>query len=100
MTEDHDFPVDLPADPDGGTGALRWTSGILIATTLALAVLNASAIASWSHDLPPSPGTAKVMAIADAWQDKTARLGFDRPHAKLHKVWKRAQSSQWPKPPL
>lgn len=96
MTDSHDFPVDLPADPDGGEGALRWTAGILTIATLALALLNAEAIAGWTHDLPPSPGTARVMTAADAWHDATGRLGFGAAHAGLHQLWKRAQASRWP----
>ena len=98
MTDSHDFPVDLPADPDGGAGALRWTARILTLTTAALALLNAAAIADWTHELSPSPGTAKLMAAADAWQGATARFGFDQPHAKLHHAWKHAESTRWQGP--
>ena len=93
MTDSHDFPVDLPGDLDCGEGALRWTARLLTVTTFALALLNADAIASWTNELPPSPTTARVMAVADSWNDATARLGLNRPHAELHRLWKRAQSA-------
>ena len=96
MNDDHDFPVELTPDPDGGAGALRWTAGVLALTALALAMLNAGSIANWSHELSPSPGTAKVMAAADAWQGATVRFGLDAPHAGMHRVWKRAESMRWP----
>lgn len=98
MTDSHDFPVDLSPDPDGGAGALRWTSGVLALTTVALALLNAGAIAGWAEELRPSPTTAKVMAAADAWKGVTARLGLDTPHARLHHSWKRAEAMRWPTP--
>lgn len=96
MTDSHDFPVDLAPDPDIGAGALRWTASVLAFVTLALALLNAGAIANWSHELAPSPATAKLMAAADAWQGATARFGLDTPHAALHQGWKHAQSARWP----
>ncbi|MCW3848864.1 hypothetical protein OF829_16630 [Sphingomonas sp. LB-2] len=95
MTDGEDFPVELSADPDGGAGALRWTVLVLAITTLALALLNAEAIANWSHELSPSPGTAHVMAAADAWKDTTVRIGADTPHARLHRAWKRAEAMRW-----
>ena len=96
MTDNHDFPTDFAAGPAGEAGALRWTSAVLALTALALAVLNAGAIAGWAEDLPASPGTARVMAAADAWQTETAQLGLDAAHAGLHSGWKRAQAMPWP----
>ena len=55
MADEDDFPVKLTPDSDGGASALRWTSGVLALTALALALLNAGAIANWSQELAPGP---------------------------------------------
>lgn len=100
MANEDDFPVKLTSDADCGAGALRWTGGVLALTTLALALLNAGAIANWSQELAPGPHTAKIMAAAETWKNATVRLGLDRPHASLHGEWKRAQSTRWPGEPV
>ena len=95
MPNDHDFPVALAPDPDGGAGALCWTAGILVITTLALALLNAGAIANWAQELPASPATAKLVGAAEAWQGTTTALGLETPHATLHGAWRQAESARW-----
>jgi hypothetical protein len=91
-----DFPTELPGEPEGGAGALRWTCGLLAITAIALALFNADAIAAWTEDLSPGPGTARIVTAAEAWQAATARLGLGAPHTSLHHVWKRAESMHWP----
>jgi len=95
MTDSHDFPADFPADPDGGPEPLRWTSGVIALTALALAVLNTEAIVSWTQELPAGPSTAKVMTAADAWHAGTAELGLNIPREKLHRTWKQAETMRW-----
>ncbi|MBO9713296.1 hypothetical protein [Sphingomonas sp.] len=95
MIDAEDFPTELPADPDGGASAMRWTTGVIGLATAALALLNAGAIASWSEDLSPSPGTAKVMTAADGWQAAMTGLRLDAPHGELHRAWKQAESARW-----
>jgi hypothetical protein len=95
MIESHDFPARFPAEPERGADPLRWTIGILAPTALALALLNAAAIADWTAELPADPRTAKVMAAADAWNATTAELGLDTPRKHLHRTWKRAEAMRW-----
>ena len=95
MIDSHEFPTELPADPEGGAGALRWTAGVIALTAFALALFNAEVIADWTQDLSPGPRTARVMTAADGWKAATARLGLDAPHAGLHRVWKRAEALAW-----
>jgi hypothetical protein len=96
MTSSPDFPAEFQADRDGGGEALRWTVGVIVPTAFALALLNAEAIASWTHDLPASPRTAKLMTAADAWHARTAALALHAPRNVLHRAWKRAEATGWP----
>jgi hypothetical protein len=96
MTDSDNFPARFPAEPGIGAEPLRWTVGILAPTALALAMLNAEAIANWVAELPAEPGTAKALAAADAWNARTAELGLDAPRKHLHRAWKRAEAMEWP----
>jgi hypothetical protein len=91
----HDFPADFPGEPEGGADPLRWTIAILVLTALALAALNAEAIANWTEELPADPRTAEALAAADAWNARTTELGLDAPQKALHRAWKRAQAVRW-----
>ena len=95
MSDAREFPTQLADDPDGGAGALGWTTGVIALTAAALALFNAGSIATWAEDLDPGPATIKVVTVADAWQDATARLGLGAAHADLHRAWTRAQSAHW-----
>ena len=95
MIESHEFPTEFPADPPGAD-ALRWTIGVLAPAALGLALLNAEAIASWTHELPASPRAATAMTVADAWQARTRALGLDAPRNAFQRTWKRAQAMRWP----
>ena len=96
MTESDDFPARFADDPASGSDPLCWTIAILAPTALALALLNAEAIASWSAELPADPRTAEVLAAADAWNARTAELGLDAPRKQLHRAWRRAEALRWP----
>jgi len=96
MTDTREFPAEFPADPERDAAALRWTIGVIGPSALALALLNAAAIADWTNGLPVAPSTAKVMTAAEAWNAGTGELGLDAPRAGLHRAWQRAQAMQWP----
>jgi len=91
---DH-FPADFPPDPEGTPDPLRWTTRVIALTALALALLNAAALASWIQDLPAAPSTARAMAAADAWHAGTTKLGLDAPRNQLHSAWQKAEAARW-----
>lgn len=99
MIDSRDFPTELPGDPDGGAGALRWTSGVIALAAFALALLNPDAIAIWTQELTPGPRTAPLVAAADAWKAATNRIGLDAPHAGLHRAWRDGEAARWPGAP-
>jgi hypothetical protein len=96
MIESHEFPAEFPADPAGGTDALRWTTTIIALTALALALLNPEAIVAWTRELPAAPSTVHAMTAADAWHAGSAGLGLDAPRTALHRAWQRAEAARWP----
>jgi hypothetical protein len=96
MTNSHDFPAEFPPHPDHDARPLRWAIEIIVLTALALAVLNAEAIANWTQELPAGPRTAKALTAADAWNARTAELGLDAPQKALHRAWKSAKAMRWP----
>ena len=95
MTNSHDFPAEFAPEPEKDAEPLRWTIGILVPTALALAALNAGAIANWTQELPAGPSTAKALAVADAWHAGTAELGLDAPQKALHRTWKQVEAMRW-----
>ena len=90
-----DFPAEFPPDPEGTPDPLRWTSRVIALATLALALLNAAALASWIEDLPAAPSTARAIAAAEAWQAGTTQLGLDAPRTALRNAWQRAEAARW-----
>ncbi|HEY6816149.1 MAG TPA: hypothetical protein VI168_11460 [Croceibacterium sp.] len=96
MTDSHDFPAEFPADPAGSGDALVWTAGVIVASALALALFNASAIANWTQDLPAGPRTARAIATAEAWNAETTEIGLDAPYQRVRHAWKRAKATPWP----
>jgi hypothetical protein len=71
-------PIDL-ADEASPTlqNGWRWTWGVLISSSLALALFNSHAIANWADQLPPNDLTAPIVMAADAWHDQAGRLGLN-----------------------
>lgn len=90
------FPVDLPGRLIGQEHALGWTGTILAIATLSLAVTNAVSIDSWSADLPPSAGVARIVDNADRWRAAMDRAGLGTPRATLHRAWKHLEEARWP----
>lgn len=94
MVEEQDFPTALADEADAAP--LRWTAGVVALTALALALFNAGAIAAWTEDLVPGPGTTRAVIAAEHWKDTTARIGLGTPYTALHHLWKRSESARWP----
>lgn len=94
VRDSYEFPTDL-ADEGDPKGALRWTFGVVAASAALLALTNAAAISSWASGFEPGPVTERLSRAADGWESATADLGLGTPHARLHKMWKRAELARW-----
>jgi hypothetical protein len=97
VRDSYEFPADLAEDAgdDSGAGALRWTASVVALTAALLALFNAQAIRGWAEELPPGPGTIRVVAAAEAWDDTTRALGLGAGHARMRKAWKHVESARW-----
>ena len=80
-------PVDLPDPAEPLPAPLRWTSEVIVAATLVLALFNAAAIRSWSYQLDTNAFTARVVTAAEAWYDVADSVGLNRPVAATHAGW-------------
>lgn len=71
-------PIDLAQEHDATLqDGWRWAWGVLISSSLALALFNSHAIANWADQLPPNDFTAPIVMAADAWHDKAGQLGLN-----------------------
>jgi hypothetical protein len=95
MGDPHDFPTDLGDDGETPRQAMRWTASIVAMSTLGLALLNPGAIDDWVNDLPPTPLTLRLTAIADAYMESAIGTGLGAGHARLHSAWKTAERTDW-----
>lgn len=93
LADSYEFPTDLPADVDGGAGALRWTAGVVVLATVLLALTNAQSIRSWTEELPPGPRVLQLVEAANGWEAGTAGLGW--PRARLHRLWRGMEEVRW-----
>ena len=75
--------------------ARRWTTRIIIITTLMLAALNSASIQTWATTLPPDWGSQTVDDLAVVWTQRLAQLGLDRPRAAVHDAYEGAKQAQW-----
>jgi hypothetical protein len=96
MSAAQQFPVDLPGRLIGQENALGWTGIVLGIATLSLALTNAVSIDSWSADLPPSAGVARIVDNADRWRAAMDGAGLGTPRATLHRAWKQLEEAGWP----
>lgn len=90
-------PVDLAADPalDEGNG-LRWTSGVLVLTSVLLIAFNSFAIDKWAKELPISETSARVKMAADGLHGTLHALHLDAPLETGRSAWRWAMALRWP----
>jgi len=80
-------PVDLPEPPEPLPAPLRWTTEVIVAATLVLALFNATAIRGWSYQLDANAFTASLVTVAEHWYAATDSVGLNRPVATTHAGW-------------
>jgi hypothetical protein len=94
VRDSYEFPTDL-ADEGDPRAAFRWTAGVVATSAGLLALTNAAAISSWAAEFAPGPVTVHVVQAADGWEAATASVGLGTPHARMHRLWKRAEQARW-----
>lgn len=97
VADSYEFPTDLPADANGGAGALRWTATIIVLATGLLALTNAQSIRSWTEELPLGPRVLQLVAAANDWEAVTSGPGGAR--ARLHRIWRGMAEARWTSQP-
>jgi hypothetical protein len=80
-------PVDLPEPQIPPPHPLRWATTVIVVAALVLTLSNAHAIRGWTYQLPPSPGSARAIVLAEGWYDAVGRLGLNWPVETLHDGW-------------
>jgi hypothetical protein len=68
---------------------------VIATTAAALALTNAGAVSGWAASFDPQPAVIALVHAADGWDEATARLGLGAPHARMHRLWKRAEQARW-----
>lgn len=69
----------------------RWSSRAIAVAGLFLLVFNTHALKSWAASLPPDWTGVTLRVLSDAWSQRLAELGLERPRAVLHETY------TWPK---
>jgi hypothetical protein len=92
---DHDTPPAEDAARADGRTAVRWTGAVMIAATLALALVNAESARNWSEGFPPSPAGHALRLGCERWADLTQKLGLQRPRALAQTGWKALHDLKW-----
>ena len=69
----------------------RWTSRAIAVAALFLVTFNTHALQSWAASLPPDWTGETLRVLSDAWSQRLAELGLDRPRSILHDIY------SWPK---
>jgi hypothetical protein len=92
----HGFEPEEPARDDLEARRARgWTVRTVIVAALALALLNAHALQSWTTTLPPEWGGQTLRTLADAWYGRTTAAGLDRPRAAVHDAFEAKKTLVW-----
>lgn len=92
MADQFDSPVDVEAEDDARPGLAQLAVAVALAV-VALALMNAHALAAWADGLTPSARTAPVVALSHDLADATRSL--DGPRAALKAGWDRAKAARW-----
>jgi len=88
-------PVDLPEPAVKLPHPLLWTSQVIAVATLFLLLFNAHALRGWSYQLPPNDYSARVVTLAEAWYDLTAKVGLNQPVEAMHARWQAARDARF-----
>ena len=92
--EDTLSPIDLPGEAGEGKG-LRWTTIVVVAATLTLMPLNATALRGWAYELEPTPLNAWIVSLAEGWYDLMSSFGATAPVETMHGWWQGLQALEF-----
>jgi hypothetical protein len=88
-------PVDLDDETDESEGDLLWSTATIVIAALILLLTNAVSLSDWVEDMPPSQIQSQAAEVAAKWRDTTDQLGLAAPRARLHDLWKRAETARF-----
>jgi hypothetical protein len=88
-------PVDLPEPLEAAPNPLRWTSQVILAAALTLALLNAHALRGWTYQLPANAWSARAISAAESWYKTVDRVGLNQPVETMRAGW---QALKAPRP--
>jgi hypothetical protein len=95
----------MTADPDAEPpppSGVAWTTAVIAIAAVALLLINAPSVRSWTAQLPPGEAALEARDLADRWAAATARLGLNAPRAALAGAWDRLLAARFggtPPPP-
>ncbi len=84
-------PQREPPPPEGEA----WTSAVIAIAAVALLLVNARSVRSWTAQLPPGEAALAARDLADRWGTATARLGLDAPRAALAGAWEKLLAARF-----
>lgn len=89
--EDTLSPVDLPPSDAPLPDPLQWTTTVIAAATLFLALFNAHALRGWAYALDSNAVSERVVTASERWYDITAAVGLNRPVETMRADWQKVK---------
>jgi hypothetical protein len=97
MANPFDSPVDIAVEtPEIALPGLQQMAVAVGVAILALLLVNAHALASWTGGLEPGANSARMDAAARGLAEQTAARGLDGPRAAIKQSWDRLKAADWP----
>jgi hypothetical protein len=91
------FPPDEPpGEAELAARDLRWTSRVILVTTVVLLIFNIAAVQNWARQQAPGWGSATVRELADVWDARMALLGADQPRQGLREAYEAFRDARFP----
>ena len=90
------FPPGEPPDDEGMAARdRRWTSRVIVVTTVFLLIFNPASVQNWSRQQAPGWVTTTVHRLADVWSEQIAQLGADQPRQAVRDSYEAARDAEW-----
>ena len=90
------FPPGEPPDDEGMAARdRRWTSRIIVVTTVFLLIFNTASVQNWSRQQAPGWVATTVHRLADVWSEQIAQLGADQPRQAVRDAYESALNAEW-----
>ncbi|HEV2080998.1 MAG TPA: hypothetical protein VGR32_00950 [Brevundimonas sp.] len=90
------FPPGPPPDDEGlAARDRRWTTRVILAVAVFMAIFNAGSVPNWSRQQAPGWVTDTVRGVSEVWATQVALLGADLPRQGVRDAWETARDSEW-----